>query len=366
MPDYSSRRSFLSAGLALGAASIAPGNEAEAAPPYDQKLKIGVIGLGMQTFMTWSWSDIIEGTKPGTSRGHFGMPFLNMEITHAWDPNPAAAQRFADQLGGVEVPAKFDDMLGKIDGLIFADMSNVGYMKHLAIPFLEAGVPTYLSRPVAYSLRDVDDMLEAAAKADTPICATTKYEHYREIPAMKTKLKNVGQINMVQVAANTSDFPMHFHVHMMVPQIFGFDIQNVSLQTDGYRRASYVHETYLYNGWDGQRPFICTIDGAGIPDSFHMRVIGSEGIEELSMPRGYDSWEYDLLHRYAPQIIDMQRTFYGRNFEPYDTVRKKVEIFLTACYSSLEANGAPVEVGTVPVDWRADLPGLNTSPDLPG
>ncbi len=367
MSDTSSRRSFLSTGMALGATSIASALSAEAAPPpYDRKLKIGVIGLGSQSFMPWSWSDIIEATKPGTTRGHFGTPFLNMEITHVWDPDPQASQKFVDMIDGIEIVKKFDNMLGKIDGLIFADMGNVGYMKHLAKPYLESGVPTYLSRPTAYSLRDVDDMLESAAKANTPIIATTKYEHYREVPALKNKLKNVGMIGMVQVAANTMDFPMHFHIHMMMLQILGFDVQQVSLQTDGFRRAGYVHETYLYPGAEDRRSFMCTIDGSGIPDSFHIRVIGNDGIEEISMQRGYNSWEYDLLYRYAPQIIDMQRTFYGKNYEPYDIVRKKTEIFLTACYSVLERGGAPVDVGTVPVDWRAELPGLDTSMDIPG
>ena len=367
MSDSSSRRSFLASGMALGATSIATGLSAEAAPqPSDRKLKIGVIGVGPQSFMPYSWSDIIEATKPGSRRGHFGTPFLNMEITHVWDPDPQASQKFVDMVGGIEIAKKFDDMLGKIDGLIFADMGSVGYMKHLAKPYLESGVPTYLGRPIAYSLRDVDDMLESAAKQNTPIIATTKYEHYREVYSLRNKLKNVGQIFMVQAAANSNDFPMHFHIHMMMLQILGFDVQKVSLQTEGYRRSGYVHETYLYPGGEGQRPYMCTIDGSGIPDSFHIRIIGSNGIVESSMPRGYNSWEYDLLHRYAPQIIDMQRTFYGKNFEPYDTVRKKTEIFLTACYSSLERGGAPVDVGTVPVDWRANLPGLDTSMNIPG
>jgi hypothetical protein len=367
MSDTASRRSFLASGMALGSATLASGLSAEAAPsPDDRKLKIGVIGVGPQSFMPWSWSDIIEGTKPGTTRGHFGTPFLNMEITHVWDPDPQASRKFVDMIGGIKVVKKFDDMLGKIDGLIFADIGSVGYMKHLARPYLEAGVPTYLSRPIAYSLRDVDDMLEAAAKGNTPIVATTKFEHYREVPALRNKLKNVGEIHMVQVAANTYDFPMHFHIHMMMPQILGFDIQTVSLQADGFRKAQYVHETYLYPGGEGQRPYMCTIDGSSIPDSFHIRIIGKDGIEEMSMPRGYDNWEYDLLHRYAPQIIDMQRTFYGKNYEPYDIVRKKTEIFLTACYSALERGGAPVDVGSVPVDWRAELPGLDTSMNIPG
>jgi predicted dehydrogenase len=367
MSESTSRRSFIAKGAAAGAAgaaSVIAGTNAEAAPSTDRKLKIGVIGVGRWSFMTWSWSDIIESTKPGTPRGNFGMPYLNMEITHVWDPIPEAAQKFADQLD-IKAVKKYDDMLGHIDGLIFADMLTVPYMKTIAKPYLEAGVPTYLSRPIAYSLRDVDDMLESAAKGNTPILATTKFEHYREVPALRNKLKNVGQIKIVQVAANTMDFPMHFHIHQMMPKILGYDVKQVSLFLDDVTRAKYVHETLLYPGdGDKQGPYVCTMDGSGIPDSFHIRVVGTEGIEEVSMPRGYDTWEQKLQWRYAPQIIDMQRTFYGKNFEPYDIVRKKTELFLTAFYSQIERGGAPVEVGTVPVDWRVQTPNIDTSPEF--
>ncbi|MFC1541526.1 Gfo/Idh/MocA family oxidoreductase [Candidatus Latescibacterota bacterium] len=361
MPESTSRRSFITKGAAVGAASVLAGSNAEAAPSYDRKLRIGVIGVGRMSFMTWSWSDIIESTKQGTSRGNFGMPFLNMEITHVWDPLPDAAQRFAKQLD-ITAVKNYDEMLGKIDGLIFADMLTVPYMKTIAKPYLEAGVPTYLTRPFAYSLRDIDDILESAAKGNTPIIATTKFEHYREVPALRNKLKNVGRIRIVQAASNTMDYPMHFHIHQMMPKILGYDVKQISLFYERENRSNYVHQTMLYPGGEGQPPYVCTIDGAGIPDAFHIRVVGDQGIEEVSMPRGYDNWEQRLQFRYAQQIIDMQRTFYGRNYEPYDIVRKKTELFLTAFYSSLERGGAPVEVGTVPVDWRVNTPNIDTSP----
>lgn len=364
MSESFSRRSFLAQGAAAGAASLMGAASAQAQTAPDRKLKIGVIGVGEWSFMTWSWSDIIEGLKPGSERGHLGTPLLNMEITHVWDVDRAAAQKFADQLD-ITVVRNFDDMLGHIDGLIFAGMVDVPYMKTLAKPYLEAGVPTYLSRPFAYSLRDIDEILESAAKGSTPIIATAKFEHYREVPALRNKLKNVGTIKMVQAAAHTVDFPMHFHIQFMMLKILGYDVQRVSLFYDHETHAKYVHETYLYPGNDEQPPYVCSIDGSEIPDSFHIRVVGDQGIETTSMPRGYDTWQEDLLHRYAPQVIDMQRTFYGQNYEPYDIVRKKTEIYLTAFYSALERGGAPVDVGTVPADWRVRTPNINTSPNVP-
>jgi len=367
MPELKSRRSFLGKSAAAGAASLLAGGAAHAADKGgeknpDRKLKIGVIGLGPYSFMLWSWSDIIEGTKPGSPRGNFGSRLLNMEITHVWDTNKQAAQEFATRMGATVVK-KSDDMIGAIDGLIMADFGDVGYQAKLIIPYLEAGVPTYISRPFAYSLNDIDAILEAAAKGNTPILATAKYEHYKEVPALQSKLKNVGTIRIVQAATFTIDFPVHFHIQFMMLKLLGYDVKRVSMFCDHDMKSTYVHQTFLYPGKDKQPPYICTIDGAQIPDSFHIRIIGDDGIEEASMLRGYN-WEYSLLHRYAPQVIDMQRTFEGRNYEPYDIVRKKTEIFLTSYYSYLEKGGAPVDVGTVPADWRVNSPNINTRQDI--
>ncbi len=363
MSESTSRRSFITKGAAVGAASLFAGKKAEAAPDMSRKLKIGVIGVDSTSFMTYCWADIIEGTKTGSRSGNFGMPFLNMEITQVWDKDPKAAQDFANRLS-IPVAKKYDEMLGKIDGIIFAGMDDVRHMKTLAKPYLEAGVPTYLSRPFAYSLRDIDDILESAAKGNTPIIATAKFEHYKEVPALQSKIKNVGRIAMVQVDASSSDFPMHLHVQFMMLKMLGYDVKQVSLIADNDFKANYIQESYIYPGNDTQPPYICTINGGRITDAFHVRIVGNTGIEEASFLRGYDWQEYGLLHRYAPQVIDMQRTFYGKNYEPYDIVRKKTEIFLTAYYSYLERGGAPVDVGTVPVDWRVNSPNLNTKPEF--
>ena len=359
MSESTSRRSFFTKGVAAGAAAVMAGSQAEAAPKKNRKLKIGVIGLGHYSFMTWSWADIIESMKPGSPRGSLGTPFLNMEITHAWDKDPKAAEEFAKRLDAKAVK-KYDEMVGKIDGLILADFDDVGIQHKLAKPYVEAGIPTYLSRPFSFCLRDIDELLETAAKHNTPIMATAKYEHYKEAPALKSKLGNVGTIKLVQADTFTLDFPVHFHIQFMMLKILGYDVKKVAMMTDHDMKSTYVQETYLYPGKGDQPPFLCTINGASIPDSFHIRVVGDKGIETASMLRGYD-WKDSLLYRYAPQVIDMQRTFEGHNYEPYDIVRKKTEIFLTGYYSYLERGGAPVDVGSVPVDWRVNSPNIKST-----
>ena len=347
------RRVFMKSVAFGGAALLAKENRVESAPLLSRKLRIGAMGVGEYSFMSYCWSDIIEPDKEANNpkRRTIGTPFLNMDITHVWDVNPESARKFADRMGATVVK-NYDDMVGKVDGIILGGFYEVPWQHKLARPYIEAGIPTYLSRPFAYSLRDIDEILDCAAKHNTPILATAKFEHYNEAPALKSKLKNIGRINCVHATCNTRDYPIHFHLQFMILKILGYDVRQVSVITDDDLRNNYLQNTFLFNGWEDQPPFVCSLQGASNQDSFTITVVGSEATVSASMLRSPD-WQDSLLFRYAPQVIDMQRTFEGKLYEPLDNIRKKTAIFLAGYRSYLELGGAPVDVATLPVDWRA-------------
>ena len=347
------RRDFLKTVAVGSAASLAAGNPLESAPLPSRRLRIGAMCVGEYSFMSYCWSDIIEPDREANNPklGTFGTPFLNMDITHVWDVNAESARKFADRMGATVVK-NYDDMVGKVDGVIIGGFYEVPWQHKLARPYVEASIPTYLSRPFAYSLRDIDEILECAAKHNTPILATAKYEHYSEAPALKSKLKSIGRINCVHATCNTRDYPVHFHLQFMILKIFGYDVRQVSVITDDDMRDNYLQETYVFNGWENQPPFVCAMQGASNQDSFTITVVGTEATISASMLRS-PYWQDSLLFRYAPHIIEMQRTFEGKLYEPLDNIRKKTAIFLAGYRSYLERGGAPVDVATLPVDWRA-------------
>lgn len=355
--QQSDRRTFLkSAAVAASTVALA-GTSAAAQPasPSSGKLRVGVVGV-TNSFTSWSWSDLIEHDKEGNNPwgGSFKTPFLGMDITHVWDLDPEAAQKYAQRLDAVAVK-RFDEMVGKVDGVIFGVMDDVPWYKYLARPYIEAGIPVYLSRPFAYCLRDVDEILDLAAKHDTPILATAKYEHYNEVPALKSRLEDMGKLRLVHATANAPDWPMHFHIMFMMMRILGYDVKQVSLVTDGIKRNRFCQLTLLYNGSDEQPPYLCTIHSVRNKDQFSVSMFGDTHTVTTNMVRSPD-WQDSLLFRYAPQVIEMQRTFQGNLFEPLENIREKTRIWLAAYYSHLERNGGMVDVAALSPDWRAPYP----------
>ncbi len=350
------RRNFLTAGGAAGAAMFftGTGSAAEKSGTPGKKIKVGVIGVGRGSFMSYSWADIIMPTaeKPESARRpNFGTPFLNMEITHVWDRDKEAARKFAEPLG-IEVVDKYDGMVGKVDALIQAGIYEVPWHHKLAMPYLEAGIPMYLSRPFAYSLKDADTMLEASAKYNTPLMTSDMGEHFYEIEPFKERMMKLGGINGAYGTVWAKDYPMHFHMQFTMLRIFGYEVEQVALLTDDIMRNNYIQETYIFKGWEDQSAFPCAIQGTPSRDFYSITIMGKD--ENLRTERMFTpNWRDELLFNQANQIIEMQRTFEGQPFQDLDTIRKKTEIFLTGFYSHLERGGAPVKVGTVPVDWAA-------------
>ncbi|MHB9030770.1 MAG: twin-arginine translocation signal domain-containing protein [Candidatus Latescibacterota bacterium] len=352
----SSRRGFLKTAAVAGAAGAAAAAVRETPAAPARRLRIGAAGVGAYSFTTYCWSDIIAPDKaPNSNRGNFGTPFLNMDITHVWDVNFEDAQKYGARLGATAV-RRYDEMVGKVDGVIFGGLWEVPWQYLLARPYIEAGIPVYLSRPFAYRMRDVDELLNLAAKHNSAIIATAKHEHYHEAPALKNKLKTIGPIQCVQATCNSNDFPIHFHTQFMLLRILGYDVSQVSVITDKEVGNSYLQETFVFKGWEGQKPFICSLQGVTNQDSFSVDIIGRDNRASATMVRS-PSWQDSLLYRYAPQVIDMQRTFETKkSWQPLDEVRKKTEIFLTGYYSLVERGGAPVNVGSIPADWSPPLP----------
>ncbi|MFC1607995.1 hypothetical protein ACFL47_08495 [Candidatus Latescibacterota bacterium] len=351
--NNSGRRNFIRTAATGGAAAIASGlqtAESSASVQNGRKLRVGAMCVGDFSFWGYSWGDLFSPGKP-VFRDTLDTGLLNMEVTHVWDKDPSAARKFAD-IVGADVVDRYDGMVGKVDGVAFGGFNEVPWQHKLARPYIEAGIPTYLSRPFAYTLRDIDNLLDLGARHNTPIMATDVYEHLHSVPTLKKKLGDIGEIECVHGTCLTQEYPALFHSQFMIQKIFGNDIGKVSIVTDNPNASSYLAGTYIYNKRDGQKTFPCTISMTPTGDLYSYMVSGTKGIINDRLPQIPD-WRSDLLTHHVPMLVDMQRNFEGKNFEPFDDIRKKVEIFLTGFYSAVECDGGQVAVGSVPVDWRA-------------
>ncbi len=336
MLENQSRRRFLAAGAA--ASALAAGTTQEATAASNDEIKLGVFGLD---FTFWGiWADLLSPTG-----AHSGTKLLNMRPYYVWDKDKKKAQDFADKWG-CKVVKKFDGMVGKVDGVINGDLYNVPWQHKLMRPYLSAGVPVYLSRPWSSRLRDLDEILDLAAKHSAPLIATATYEHYNEADNFKGKLDKLGEIETVQAVCGAGDRP-HFHIPYMMMKMFGYDVDTVSMITDNPLKATYLHSTYVMSASEGQKSYTINMDALK-SFVYQFTAYGTEGTESGCL-QGGASWFY----RFFPQLMDIQKTFdTKKNYQSFDIVRKKFECVLAEYFSHHERGGTPVKVGSVSQDWQ--------------
>ncbi len=301
------------------------------------QLNIGFFGLDYSFSNIWAELLSPEGEHSGTD-------LLNMRASCVWDKDHEKAEQFAAQWG-CEVVDTYDGMLGKVDGVVNGELFNVPWQHLLMRPYLEAGIPCYLSRPWSSCLRDLDQMLELATKHSAPLIATAPYEHYNEADNFQSKLSTIGAIESVIAMCGAGDRP-HFHLPYMMLKILGYHVERVSLITNDPMDPHYMQATYVYEQKGPQPPFALGMQSLS-SYIYHFTVFGKNGTAGACMPS-----DAGWFFRFVPQLVDIQKTMEGASYQPFDVVRKKFECVLAEYYSHHERGGAPVKVGTVPADWR--------------
>lgn len=306
------------------------------------KIRLGAFNVGEYTFWGY-WGDALS------YESDIGAPLFNIEVTCCWDVNQKLSRDFADKYG-CEPVESYDDMLGKVDAIAFGGFYEVPWQHRIAQPYIEAGLPVYLSRPFAYTLKDIDWVLELAAKHGSSIMATSVFEHFYQANYLKSRLPNLGEIQSVHGLCGSTEYPAHFHIQWFLYRIFGYDVDKVSLITDDEREAKYLQETILFKGNDEQPPFLASLHANTQTPHLQLTASGSKATESVEMNRSPEPKE-TLYHYFSPQMMDMQSHFMGQEYQPPDIIRKKTQIFLAAYYSHLEKNGAMVPLDIVPTDW---------------
>lgn len=312
----------------------------------DGLLRVGILTCGPFSHVADIWGPILNATEERTR-------MTGMRMTHVWDIVPKDAESFARRYG-VEVVADFDDMVGKVDGVILSDFDAVPAYERLARPYLEAGVPIFINRPFAYSLAEARSMIDLAAAHGTPIMSGSSFEYVKEVEIIRSRLAGLGPITGFVADNSMSDYPSHgIHGLYFVYACLGGGVSRVSYLTQDWRAPNGV-VVLEYAARKGGKPFygsVQEIAGAG-PNAW-IKVYGKGFTEQWIW------WEATQRDRdtflWLPMLHRMQEMFAtGTMPEPYENIYEKTQIFLAGFKSHVEYGGAPVALTEIG-DWRAPV-----------
>ncbi|MBC8230795.1 Gfo/Idh/MocA family oxidoreductase, partial [bacterium] len=120
---------------------------------------------------------------------------------------------------GVELVDKPEDIIGKVDGVLVESVDGSVHYER-AKPFIEAGLPTYIDKPFACSLKDAKALVELGEKKGVPLFSSSSLRYALEVVALKEKEGEIGKV----VGADTYS-PASLHPRN--PGLFNYGIHAV-------------------------------------------------------------------------------------------------------------------------------------------
>jgi predicted dehydrogenase len=196
-------------------------------------LRLGLIGMSDGNGHPYSWAAIVNGynkevmeTCPFSAipayldRQSFPRDQIRgAEVTHIWTQDNVLSDHIARASKIPNVVSHVTDMLGKVDGILLARDDAENHYE-IAKPFLEAGLPIYIDKPVSLTTETMRKIFGSAVSYSQVFsCSALRYA--KEIMPTESELKDIGRL--VEVSGVTPNHWDKYAVHVIDPIISFLD-----------------------------------------------------------------------------------------------------------------------------------------------
>ncbi len=190
-------------------------------------LKLGVIGLSEGNGHPYSWSAIFNGYDLEAME-HCGYPVIprylerqswpecridGAEVVAIWTQDIEQSKHIAKAAHIKEVVENYSDMIGKVDAVLLARDDAENHLKY-AEPFLRAGLPIYIDKPIAVSVAALDK-LYSLQQYNGQIFTCSALRYSQELMLSEADKKQIGQIK--HISAFTPKSWRKYAVHIIEP-----------------------------------------------------------------------------------------------------------------------------------------------------
>lgn len=191
------------------------------------KLRLGLIGLSPGNGHPYSWAAIFNGYEPAAME-HCGFPVIprylekrrfpddaisDAQVTHIWTQDAALSRHVATAARIGHVVEKYTDLIGQVDAVLLA-RDDAATRLALARPFLEAGLPIYVDKPLALSRNDAEKLIDIQRfPGQLFSCSALRYAP--ELALTEAQSQAIGALRYV-AASVTKDWDK-YAVHVIDP-----------------------------------------------------------------------------------------------------------------------------------------------------
>ncbi|RMA65990.1 Gfo/Idh/MocA family oxidoreductase [Ulvibacter antarcticus] len=197
-----------------------------------KKLNLGVIGISEGNGHPYSWAAIFNGFDHDEmskcpfpvipqylSEEKYPEDFLVDlgEVTHVWSQDVEESNMIAKSAKIPHVVNKLEDMIGNVDAVLLARDDAENHLR-MSKSFLQAGIPIFIDKPLAYSLKTAQDILSYQTyEGQLYTCSSLRYS--TELLLSEEQIKTLGDVYFIEATVPKSW--EKYAIHVIEPIIAG-------------------------------------------------------------------------------------------------------------------------------------------------
>jgi predicted dehydrogenase len=268
-------------------------------------IKLGVLGLSDGNGHPYSWSAIFNGYNREAME-LCGFPVIpryleqqrwpescieSAEVAVVWTQDEILSHRIAKAAKIPKVVSNPKDMIGEVDAVLLARDDAENHLE-LAAPFLKAGLPIYIDKPIALSLADLNNLYKLEQYPwQIFTCSALRYSH--ELMLSQEDRHEIGEIR--QIVAFTPKSWKKYAVHIIEPVLNMLPELDEPVSFSGgslNRFREDMSASLLVNWRSGvQAAFFATGDGVS---PISIRVVGTKGFKDLLFSDSFSAFKSAL------------------------------------------------------------------------
>lgn len=268
------------------------------------ELRLGLLGISEGNGHPYSWGAIVNGYDEGEmARCPFpAIPrylaehrfpeeaIADARVTHVWTQDRPTSERIAAACRIEQVVVDPGEMLGQVDGVLLARDDAENHAE-LAGPFLDAGLPIYVDKPLATSVAAARALFSRQTSPNQLFsCSALRYAaELRLDPASR---EAIGPLR--RVLACSPKRWSRYAVHLIEPALALIDEPSPIASQDAHSAAG---ATRLHVAWEsGVEAEFATLGDVEAP--IELRVVGERGERTLTFADSFTAFRA-ALERFA-------------------------------------------------------------------
>ena len=263
-------------------------------------INLGIIGLSKGNGHPYSWSAIINGYDRKLMQD-CGFPVIpeylnnenfpdvkikNANVSHIYTQDTELSIKIAKATFIKNIVCDFNQMIGEIDGLLLARDDAINHKKFVE-PFLKAGIPVYIDKPMALSTKEANEIFQMQ-QFDGQIFSCSALRYAKELKVTKHEIDSISPLNFI--SGKTPKDWDRYAIHLIDP-ILGLPITTGKLKNSKLEKDENITSlTLIYDS--GLRINIETNKISTQPITIVIE--GENGIIELEFKDTFNAFKNSL------------------------------------------------------------------------